>query len=118
MFYRICTLTTKFNTKANKIQTKINKVQFSRPRGNPGNQWPHVPMTNSIRIFYNNKEIKERKLRQNKDLLQQTFHLDKALLTSQWLTLENVQMDIESEIKIIKIKLHQWIYVLLFGVVC
>ena len=38
-------LTQIFSIEAAKLQHKISKVQFSRPRGQPANQWPHAPMT-------------------------------------------------------------------------
>ena len=49
-------LSLKFYKEDAKVQQKINKVQFSRPRGNPANQWPHTPMTNRVRAFYQVKE--------------------------------------------------------------
>ena len=52
-------LSQKFNSESGKLQHRINKVQFSRPRGNPSNQWPHCPMTDRVRAFYVNKEHKE-----------------------------------------------------------
>ena len=99
-------LSWEFATEAATMQHKINKVQFSRPGGNPANQWPHCPMTSRVRAFYQIKESKERELRKNRDLLQQTFDHSKAILTSQRLVLENAQSDIKSQIWIINIQLH------------
>ena len=59
-------LSQKFYIEAAKIQQSLSKVQASRPRGNPANQWPHRPMTPSLRGFFQAKENKERKLWQKK----------------------------------------------------
>ena len=103
---RIVQLSQKFYRDAAKIQQKINKVQFSRPRGNPANQWPHCPMTNRVRAFYLSKERKETQLRQDKDLLKQTFDHSKAILTCERLVLENEKSNIESQIRQIRIQLN------------
>ena len=103
---KIFKLTQKFTTEIGKIQLRLSKVQASRPRGNPANQWPHRPMTNRLSIFYQTKERKERGLWQRKNLLQQAFDHDRAILTSQRLVLTNLEHDIESQIRIIKIQLH------------
>ena len=105
-YFRIGKLTNKFGQESNKLQKKLTNPNF-RDHGNPANQLPHVPMTNKMRIFHRNKEMKETKLRQDKNLLQQTYHHERALLTSQRLTLENAHIDIESEFKTINIKLHK-----------
>ena len=99
-------LSQKFFKETAKIQNKINKVQFSRPRGNPANQWPHCPMTSRVRAFYQIKDRKERDLRIQKDLIQHIFNHDKAILTSQRLVLENEQHDIKSRIRLIRIQLN------------
>ena len=103
---KICKLSQKFNHDAAKIQKKITKVQFSRPRGNPANQWPHCPMTNRVQIFYQAKERKETMLRQQKDLLKQTFDHSRAILTCERQTLVNAQFDLESQIRILNIQIH------------
>ena len=90
-----------------KIQHKINKVQFSRPRGNPANQWPHCPMTSRVHAFYQIKDRKERDLHIHKDLFKHIFNHDKAFLTSRRQVLENEQRDIECQVRIINIQLHQ-----------
>ena len=107
MYFCICQLTQVFRDGSNKLQSKIDQIQFKRPRGNPANQFPHVPMTDRIRQFYQKKAAKETALRKDKDLLTQTYNHERAILTSPRTKLENQQMDIESEIRIIKIKLHQ-----------
>ena len=104
--HRILSLSQKFNHDAAKIQKKITKVQFSRPRGNPANQWPHCPMTNRVQIFYQAKERKETMLRQQKDLLKQTFDHSRAILTCERQTLVNAQFDLESQIRILNIQIH------------
>ena len=98
-------LTLKFYKEDAKIHRKIVKVQFSRPRGNPANQWPHSPMTSRVRAFYQIKEHKETELRQSQVLLKQTFHHNKAILVNQRLELENAQADIESQNRLLKIQL-------------
>ena len=103
---KIHKLSQKFYKEDTKIQHKINKVQFSRPRGNPANQWPHTPMTSRVRVFYQIKERKETELRKSKDLLKQTFDHERAILFSQRLVLENAQRDIESQIRLITLQLH------------
>ena len=97
-----------FFNDSNKIQQKITRVQFSRPRGNPANQWPHCPMTSRVRSFYQAKEHKERELRKSKDLLKQVFDHNRAILTSKRLILENEQFDIESQIRLVLIQLHEF----------
>ena len=104
--HRIFSLSQKFNHEAAKIQQKITKVQFSRPRGNPANQWPHRPMTNRVQTFYQSKERKETRLRQQKDLLKQTFDHDRAILTCEKQVLANAQFDLESQIRILNIQIH------------
>ena len=99
-------LSQKFYTTAAGLQRKIDSVQFSRPRGNPANQWPHCPMTNRVRAFYQIKEHKERELRKKKDLLRQVVDHDTAILTSQRLVLENELFDVESQIRLILIQLN------------
>ena len=103
---RIFQLSQKYTSESAKIQHKLTRVQYSRPRGNPANQWPHRPMTNSVRNFYQIKERKEREVMQNKDLLKQTYDHSKAILTTQRLVLENAKFDIESQIRQIDIQLH------------
>ena len=103
---KICKLSQKFNKEANKIQQRINKAQASRPRGNPANQWPHCPMTNRVQAFYQSKERKETQLRQNKDLLKQTFDHSKAILTYERLVFENEKRDIGSQIRQIRIQVN------------
>ena len=95
---RILRLSQKFNYDAAKIQQRITKVQFSRPRGNPANQWPHRPMTSRVRSFYQSKERKETRLRQQKDLLKQTFDHSRAILTCEKQALVNAKFDLESQI--------------------
>ena len=106
---KIHKLSQKFYKEDTKIQHKINKVQFSRPRGNPANQWPHTPMTSRVRVFYQIKERKETELRKRKDLIKQTFDHEKAILSSQRLVLENAKFDIESQVRLIYIQLHWFI---------
>ena len=65
---KIRKLSLKFYKEDGKVQHKINKIQFSRPRGNPTNQWPHTPMTSRVRAFYQIKERKETELRQSQDI--------------------------------------------------
>ena len=103
---RIHNLSVKYNIEAVKIQRKITKVQFSRPRGNPANQWPHRPMTNRVQLFYQSKERKETRLRQEKDLLKQTFDHSKAILTCEKNVLINAQFDLESQVRILNIRIH------------
>ena len=103
---RILCLSQKYNGEADKIQRKITKVQFSRPRGNPANQWPHRPMTPRVQVFYQTKESKESRLRQEKDLLKQTFDHSKAILTCQRQVFANAQFDLESQVRILKIQIH------------
>ena len=103
---KIHKLSQKFQKENAKIQHKIDKVQFSRPRGNPANQCPHSPMTIRVRAFYQIKERKETELRQNQDLLRQTFHHNRAILTTQKNVLQNSQSDIESQIRLLNIQLH------------
>ena len=100
-------LSQKFYIEAAKLQQKINRVQFSRPRGNPANQWPHCPMTPRVSAFYQTKEFKETELRKNKDLLKQVYDHKRAILTSQCLVLKNEQFDLESQIRLICIQLHE-----------
>ena len=99
-------LSQKYHHNAVKIQRKLTKVQFSRPRGNPSNQWPHCPMTPRIRAFYQSKERKESRIRQEQDLLKQTFDHSKAILASERHVLVNAKFDLESQIRIIKIQIH------------
>ena len=99
-------LSQKYYREADKVQRKITKVQFSRPRGNPANQWPHQPMTPRVQAFYQSKERKESRLRREKDLLKQTFDHSKAILTCQRQVLTNEQFDLESQIRILKIQIH------------
>ena len=103
---QICKLSLKFYKEDAKIHRKIVKVQFSRPRGNPANQWPHSPMTSRVRAFYQIKEQKETELRQTQALLKQTFHHNKAILINQRQELANAQSNIESQIRLLKIQLH------------
>ena len=103
---RVYKLTQSFNTNAAKLQQKINKVQFSRPRGNPANQWPHRPMCIRVQLFYEIKEAKEQKLSRDKDLLKQTYDHKRAILSAQKLSLENAQFDLESELRQVNIQLH------------
>ena len=103
---KILKLSQKFTKEAVKIQKRLSKVQASRHRGNPANQWPHRPMTSSLRAFYQAKESKERKIWQSKSLLQQVFDHDKAILTSQRSVLSNEEHDLEFQIQLIRIRLH------------
>ena len=98
-------ITLQFNTEANRIQSRITKIQFSRPRGNPANYWPHRPMTNRIHLFYQAKEKKESSIRHNKEMLKLTFEHDRAILTSLKLVLINKQSDLTSQIRLIRIRL-------------
>ena len=70
---RILRLSQKYNREADKIQRKITKVQFSRPRGNPANQWPHRPMTPRVQVFYQTKESKEFKTTTGKGFIKANF---------------------------------------------
>ena len=105
---RINNLSQKYNRDAFKIQQKITKVQFSRPRGNPANQWPHCPITPRLQAFYQSKERRESRLRQEKDLLKQSYDHSRSILTCQRQALANAQYDLESQIRILKIQIH-WI---------
>ena len=105
---RILCLSQKYNGEADKIQRKITKVQFSRPRGNPANQWPHCPITPRLQAFYQSKERRESRLRQEKDLLKQSYDHSRSILTCQRQALANAQYDLESQIRILKIQIH-WI---------
>ena len=98
-------LTLKFSTDSNKIHNKLSKVQLSRPRGNPANYWPHRPMTNRISLFYQTKERKVSLLNQRKELLKLTFEHSRAILVNQKLVLISEQRDVESQIKLIRIRL-------------
>ena len=100
-------LSQKFYSENAKIQHKITKVQFSKPKGNQANQWPHCPMTPRIRSFYQIKDRKECDLRKRKELLHHIFNHDKAILTSEKQALVNEESDIRSQIRIIKIRLNQ-----------
>ena len=102
---RIQIITLKFNTEANKLRNRISKVQLSRPRGNPLNYWPHCPMTNRINLFYQTKERKLSILTQRKEVLRLTYEHDRAILVNQKLVLISEQRDIESQIKLIRIRL-------------
>ena len=102
-------LSQKFLSESNKLQHRINKVQFSRPRGNPSNQWPHCPMTSRIHVFYQIKDRKERDLRNSKDLKQQIFDHEKAILTSRRSILEEEKHVLESQVKLINIQLHNYV---------
>ena len=102
----ILTLSLKYNREAAKIQRQITKVQFSRPRGNPANQWPHRPMTNRIQAFYQAKERRDTRLRQEKDLLKQTFDHSRAIMTCERNVLTNTQFDLESQVRILNIQIH------------
>ena len=106
LYLSIYKLTQKFNIDDGKIQQCLNEVQASRPRGNPAYQWPHRPMTQRLRAFYQAKEGKERSLWQDKNLLRQVFDHDRAILTCQRSTFSNAEHDIESQIRILKIQLH------------
>ena len=99
-------LSQKYNFDAAHIQRRITKVQFSRPRGNPANQWPHRPMTAQLQVFYQAKERKESRLRKEKDLLKQTYDHAKAILTCEKNALASAQFDLESQIRILKIQIH------------
>ena len=103
---RILNLTQKYNFESLKIQRKITRVQFSRPRGNPANQWPHCPMTNRVQAFYQSKERKETRLRQEKELLKQTFDHSRAILTCEKNVLANAKFDLESQIRILNIQIQ------------
>ena len=103
----IARLTQKYNRDAVIIQGRITKVQFSRPRDNPANQWPHCPMTNRVQAFYQAKETKESRLRQEKDLLKHTFDHRRATLTCERQALLNLKFDLESQNRIIYIQLHR-----------
>ena len=103
---RINNLSQKYNRDAFKIQQKITKVQFSRPRGNPANQWPHCPITPRLQAFYQSKERRESRLRQEKDLLKQSYDHSRSILTCQRQALANTQFDLESQIRILKIQIH------------
>ena len=92
---QILNLSQKYNFDADKLQRKITKVQFSQPRGNPANQWPHCPMTPRIQAFHQSKGRKESRLRQEKDMLKQTFDHGKAILTCERQVLANAQFDLE-----------------------
>ena len=96
-------LTQNFHIQAGKLQRQINKVQFSRPRGNPANIWPHRPMTTRVRQFYQAKEGCETFLRNNMDLLKLSFDHSKAIITSKKAILESELSDTESQIKLLKI---------------
>ena len=98
-------ITFQFNTQAHKIQSRISKVQLSRPRGNPANYWPHCPMTPRINLFYQAKERKEKLLSQSKEILKLTFEHNRAIIINRKLILINEQSDIESQIKLIRIRL-------------
>ena len=98
-------LTHKFNIEANKIKAKLTRVQLSRPTGNPANYWPHRPMTNRINLFYQTKERKVSSLTQRQEMLTLTFEHNRAILLSQKLALNSEQSDIESQIKLIRIRL-------------
>ena len=52
---KIHKLSQKYYKEDAKISHKLVKIQFSRPRGNPANYWPHTPMTPRVRAFYQNK---------------------------------------------------------------
>ena len=103
---KINRLAQKYHSEASKLQIRIDKVQFSRPRGNPSDLWPHCPMTDRVRLFYQNKERKERSLRADKNLLKMTFDHSRAILLTQRLNLENAQRDLESQIRLIQIRFH------------
>ena len=103
---RIHHLSQRYYLDAAQIQRRITKVQFSRPRGNPANQWPHRPMTPRIQAFYQSKERKESRLRQEKDLLKQTFDHGKAILTCEKNALANTQFDLKSQVRILRIQIH------------
>ena len=104
--HRIHTLYAKYNLDAVKIQRQTTKVQFSRPRGNAANQWPHRPMTNRVQAFYQAKKRKETRLRQEKDLLNQTFDHSKAIMTCEKNVLTNAQFDLESQVRILNIQIQ------------
>ena len=102
----IFNLSQQYNFVAGRLDRRITKVQFLRPRGNPANQWPHCPMTPRIQAFYQSKERKEARLRQEKDLLKQTHDHGIAILTSERQVLTNAKFDLESQIRILKIQIH------------
>ena len=94
----------RFNVETGKLHTQIHKIQFSRPRGNPANIWPHRPMTDRVRLFYQAKESRETFLRRNKDLLKLSFDHSKAIITSRKSVLENDIHDLESQIRLLQVR--------------
>ena len=72
-------LSLKFNSESAKVKHRINKVSSSMPRGNPRNQWPHRPMTERIRAFYQIKDRKESQLWNSKSRLRLVFDHEKAI---------------------------------------
>ena len=103
----IHSLSQKFISQSAKVHHRLNKVSFSRPRGSPSNQKPHCPMTERVCVFHQFKNRKERELQNNKAMLQQVFDQEKAILTSKRAVLEAEKHDIESQMKMINIKLNQ-----------
>ena len=102
---KISKLSHKFFNEDGRVQQRLNRVQASRPRGNPANQWPHRPITDNLRAFYQSKENKERQLWQKKDLLRQVFDHNRAILVSQRLALTNSEHDIQSQIRLLRIQI-------------
>ena len=97
-------LSRKFHIEAGKLQQQIQKVQFSRPRGNPANYWPHRPMTTRIQLFYEAKERRESFLRKNKDILKLSFDHSKAIITSEKKILDSELFDLESQMRLLKVR--------------
>ena len=58
-----------FATSMKKLDDQLTKLRNSRPRGNAANHWPHVPMSDADKKFWEQKEKKERELDAEREVL-------------------------------------------------
>ena len=58
-----------FAANIKKVDDQLTKLRNSRPRGNAANHWPHVPMSDADKNFWENKEKKERELDAEREVL-------------------------------------------------
>ena len=58
-----------FAANIKKVDDQLTKLRNSRPRGNAANHWPHVPMSDADKKFWEQKEKKERELDAEREVL-------------------------------------------------
>jgi hypothetical protein len=91
-----------FAANIKKLDDQLTKLRNTRPRGIAANRWPHVPMSDADKKFWEQKEKKERELDAEREVLVANRDGFVAVEQAHINQLTSRKSDIETIIKILR----------------